>query len=213
MPSDAAREAGVSGRRVSRRDPARPSGRGYLTVGSAAVVRPRAGSSTLALRLSASSRAALLSSGSVTVRLGFVLRAKRSKPVTVSRRVTLTRTGALRGLVADGLPVTVACSTACTQQTQLWITSAVATRLRAPGRNVRGGGRSGLPNGSYVSLGVRTVRRPRATGGIADVTLELPRAVHRRLPRLASAGLRVAGRASGPGTLTRQLGWPLVLAR
>lgn len=210
-----ARATGLSGRRVSRTDPARPRGKGYVTVGSASVVRKRAGSSTLALRLRAPRGAAIRGAGSVTVRLGFVLRGKRSRQVTVSRRVTLVRRGALRRLAADGLPVTVACTSACSQRSELYVTGAVATRLRARGRTTRGGGRTGLPRGRYVALGAASASRSlaRADGGIEDVTIALPASVRRRLPRLASAGVRVAARAGGPGTPTRTLGWPLVLAR
>jgi hypothetical protein len=203
---------GMAGRRVSSRDPARPAkSSGYLTVGSGALVRTRAGTGTLALRLRAASRAALRATQSVTVRVGISLHPKGSKPTAVSRLVTLVRAGSLTSLARSGLPASVACSSACSARTVLWIPLASARALRAPGRSVAGGGRSGLPRGRYVSLGTATVSRPR--GGVSDLTLPTPRTVRARLPRMRGLSLRTVARVSGPGTPASSLGWPLALPR
>jgi hypothetical protein len=212
VPRATARRFGLAGRAVSRRDPTRPSGSGYVTVAGASVARTRAGSPALALKLRASSARAVSATSAVTLRLGVVLTARGSKPATLSRRVTLMRTGALGAVAAHGLPLTVACTSACSQRATLWIPRALVRTLHAPGRSVAGGGRSGLPRGGrYVSLGAASVARRR--GGASDLTLPLPRAVRARLTALARLGVRVVGRASGPGTPARALAWPLVLPR
>ncbi|MCW2951388.1 MAG: hypothetical protein JWQ48_558, partial [Conexibacter sp.] len=204
--------AGLAGRGLSRRDPARPTGSGYVAVASAAVVRTRGGSGTLALRLRGTSAGVVARTRAVTLRLGLVLTAHGSKPTAVARRVTLVRAGALKALAANGLPATVLCSSACSGRTDLWVTRAVAVGLHAPGRSVAGSSRTGLPRGGrYVSLGSAPLARTR--GGVSDLTLAVPRAVRTALVRLTAAGLRGTSVIRGPGTPASALSWPLRLPR
>jgi hypothetical protein len=212
LPRAQALAAGLAGRGLSRRDPARPTGSGYLVVASGSVVRSRAGSGTLALRLRASSANVVARTRAVTLRLGLVLTAHGSKPTAVARRVTLVRSGALKALAAKGLPTTLVCSSACSGRTNLWVARAVAIGLHARGGSVAGGSRTGLPHGGrYVSLGSAPLARTR--GGATDLTLPVQRAVRARLVRLTAAGLRGAGVIRGPGTPDRALSWPLTLPR
>ncbi|WP_304718914.1 hypothetical protein [Conexibacter sp. CPCC 206217] len=213
MPRTTAARAGIAGRGLSKSDPARPAGKAssYLVVGGAKLVRTRAGSGALALRLRAGSASALSATRSVGVRIGFTLRPKNSKPTAVSRPVTLVRAGALAALAAKGLPATVACASACSTRTALWVPQTSARALRAPGRSVAGGRRTGLPNGRYVSLGSATVTR--RSGGASDLTLVTPRAIRGRLPRLPGLSVRAVARISGPGTPASMLSWPLALPR
>jgi hypothetical protein len=212
MPRAAAARAGVAGRGVARSDPARPAGSSnYLVVGGAKLVRTRAGTGALALRLRASSSAALNATRSLNVRIGLTLRPKNSKPTAVSRPVALVRSGSLASLASRGLPASVACSSACTARAALWVGQTTARSLKAPGRSVAGGGRTGLPRGRYVSLGTATVTRPR--GGASDVVLATPRTVRTRLPRLSALSLRTVARVDGPGTPVSAISWPLALPR
>ena len=129
----------------------------------------------------------------------------------VRRTIALVRAGALRSLAKHGLPATLACSSACSADGGLWVTSSLARGLRAHGRSVRGG-QQGLPRGTrYVPLGIAAARRTRA--GAVDFTLPVGTAVRGRLPRLTSAAARITALAGGPGTDPRSLGWPLVLPR
>lgn len=208
----AARAVGLRARRVSRTDPARPRGRGYVTVASGRLVRARGGSRQLTLRLDAPAGAQVRAASSLTVRLGLVVRGKRTRPVAVSRRVTLQRGGGLRRLAAGGLPVTVACTSACDVAPRLWVADGVARRLGDRGRRVAGRRGNGLPRGRYALLG-RTAAR-RARNGVADLVVPVrSRPARQRLPRLGAAGIRITARAAGPGTPARQLSWPLHLAR
>lgn len=213
VPRSVARSAGLAGRSVTKNDPARPAGaQNYLVVGGAKVVRTRTGTATLALRLRASSASALSRTAAVGVRVGISLHPAGSKPTQVSSPVSLVRSGALSALAARGLPAAVACSSPCTARTAAWVPAAVASRLRAPGRSVAGGGTSGLPGGSrYVALGTSSVTRTRA--GVSNVTVVVPRAVHKPLRRISGLGLRAVARTSGPGTPAGTLSWPLQLPR
>jgi len=208
LPRRQAAAAGLAAKRVSRSDPARPRG-DYVVVAGTSLTRKRAGSAGLALKLRVGS--AGLRTSTVTARLGLVLRPLGSKPTVVSRLVTLARSGPLRGVAARGLPVTVACSSACSAPVALWVTQPLARSLRAPGQAVGGSTRNGLPRGSYVALGRLTVRRSR--GGGSDPSVKVPASVRSRLGLRGSAGLRVTAKTSGPGTSARWLSWPLTLPR
>ncbi|MBB4662792.1 hypothetical protein [Conexibacter arvalis] len=209
MPRRAAIAAGFVRKRVSRSDPARPRGGDYVVVAGKSLTRKRGGSASLALKVRTGSGGARVSSAEV--RVGLVLRPQGSKATVVSRRVTLARSGPLRSVAARGLPVTVACSSACSAPVALWAPQSLARSLRVPGRAVAGSRRNGLPRGRYVALGRTTIRRTR--GGGSDPSLTVPRAVRSRLSVRASAGLRVTAKASGPGTPARWLSWPLTLPR
>ena len=212
-PAATASAAGLAGRKVSRRDPGRPRGKGYVTVATSAVVRRRAGSFALALRLRAAPGRSLRNTSSLGLRVGLALTPKGSKPTAVSAGVRLVRSGALRALAADGLPATLACSSACSGRAVLWVPSAIARRVRAPGRSVAGGGRTGLPRGGrYVALGSKPITRTKS--GATHVVLPVPARVGKRVTRLPrAASVRVVGLASGPGTAASTLGWPLLLPR
>jgi hypothetical protein len=76
--------------------------------------RPRAGRFSLRLRPRDSAAAALAARTSARATLTLALRARGAgKTVVVRRTVTLVRAGALRSLRGRGLPVTLACSSAC----------------------------------------------------------------------------------------------------
>jgi hypothetical protein len=125
--------------------------------------------------------------------------------------VTLLRAGALRSLAKRGLPLSLACTSACSASGDLWATQALARQLRAPGRGVRGGS-GGLPRGtSYVTLATRSATRVGAGG--SDLSLRPGRAPRTRLVGLASAALRVTALTGGPGTDPRALSLPLLLPR
>jgi hypothetical protein len=208
LPRAQAAAAGLSGKRVAASDPGRPRGGDYVEIAGASLTRTRAGGGGLALRVrSTGGRTA----STVTARLGIVLRPQGSKATVVSRLVTLSRSGPLRGVASRGLPVTLACSSACSAPLTLWAPQTLARSLRAPGPAVAGSTRNGLPRGRYVALGRATVRRTR--GGGSDPSLAVPRAVRARLGARASAGLRVTARAEGPGTAASWLAWPLTLSR
>lgn len=209
MPRSQAAAAGLTGKRVSSSDPARPRGGDYVVVAGSSLTRKRGGSAGLALKPRAGSSG--LRTSTVTARLGVVLRPQGSKATVVSRLVTLARSGPLRGVASRGLPVTVACSSACDAPVALWVPQALARSLRAPGSAVAGSTRNGLPRGRYVALGRFTVRRTR--GGGSDPSLTVPRTVRSRLGARGSAALRVTAKASGPGTPARWLSWPLTLPR
>jgi hypothetical protein len=213
MPRAAAQEAGLAFRSVSRRDPARPRGAGYVVVGGGKLVRPRAGSGALALRVRAASNGALAATTSVAVRAGFTLSPKGAKPTAVSRAVTLLRRGALRALPARGLPVTVACSSPCAARTALYVSDRGARALRAPGGRVSGTRANGLPRGSYAALAERVSRRTKAGGSDLALTVRLSRASARRLTRLSALDLRVAVRTRGTGSRAAAFSLPLTLPR
>ncbi|HZV72369.1 MAG TPA: hypothetical protein VFF79_01520 [Conexibacter sp.] len=181
------------------------------TLASADLRRTRAGTFTLRLRPRGTAAAALAARSSAAVQLTLVLRARGARPLTVRRTVTLVRTGALAALAKHGLPATLACTSACSASSALWVTADVAHRLHARGRAVVGG-RAGLPRGTrYVSLGAGAPRR--AGAGATDVVLQLGRASRTRLPRLSGAAARVTALAGGPGTDPRTLSLPLALPR
>ncbi len=211
MPRGAAAAAGLTGRGLSQRDPARPKGSGYLVVGGASAKRSRAGAAALALRLRVGSSSALARTRQITVRVGFTLTPKGSKPTAISRTVTLTRGGAVRMLATDGYPVTVACASSCSSRATLYAPAALAKALRLT--TIAGSGSTGLPSGRYAKLGERVVRR--TSGGGTDVTIApaLPRAARTRLARQRSVGLRSVARTRLPGTDPRTVGWPLTLPR
>jgi hypothetical protein len=173
--------------------------------------RPRAGTFGLTLRPSGAAASALGGRSRATARLTLDVRARGSKSLVVRRTVTLVRTGALRSTAARGLPVTVACTSACSARSGLWVARDVARRVRATGRAVAGG-REGLPRGGrYVSLGARAATRSGA--GASDLLLRVYGTPRARLPRLASAAARVTAIVGGPGTDPRALSWPLLLSR
>ncbi|HKG01874.1 MAG TPA: hypothetical protein VKB03_01725 [Conexibacter sp.] len=179
---------------------------------SADVRRTRAGTFVLRLRPRGAAAAALAARSSAVATLTLALRARGAgRSVVVRRPVALMRAGALRALAKHGLPVTLACSSACSASGDLWAPTTLAHRLRAPGRSLRGG-QGGLPRGArYVSLATRTAARTGAGG--ADLALRPGRAPRVHLARLASAGLRITALAGGPGTDARALSLPLTLSR
>ncbi|MDW5596223.1 hypothetical protein VSS74_17880 [Conexibacter stalactiti] len=213
MPRAAAQAAGLAFRSVSRRDPARPRGAGYVVVGGAKLVRPRAGSGALALRVRAASSGALAATSSLAVRAGFTLTPKGSKPTAISRAVTLVRSGPLRGLPERGLPITLACSSPCSARTAMYVSDRSARALRAPGGRVSGTRANGLPRGSYAALGERVVSRTKAGGSDVTIALDLPRAAVRRLTRLSALGLRTSARTRGAGSAAAAYSLPLTLPR
>jgi hypothetical protein len=208
VPRATAAAAGLSGRRLSKRDPARPKG-DYLVVGSAAAKRTRAGDAALALRVRATAAAAR--TRQVTVRVAFTLTPKGSKPTAVSRTVVLTRGGAGRMLATEGYPLTVACASSCSARATLYAPGALAQALRLS--TLAGSGRLGLPRGRYAKLGERVIKR--TSGGGTDVTIEpeLARAARTRLARQSVIALRGVARTRLPGTDPRLVGWPLRLPR
>ncbi len=153
MPRAAAAAAGLTGRGLSKSDPARPQG-DYLVVGGASAKRSRAGAAALALRLRVGSSYRLGRTRLATVRVGFTLTPKGSKPTAVSRTVQLTRGGAGRMLASDGYPVTVACASSCSARATLYAPSALARALRLS--TLAGSGKLGLPRGP-----LREARRAR----------------------------------------------------
>lgn len=187
-------------------------GRGGGLLARVTVARKKAGTFALRLRPQGPRAAALSRSGGVKLRLTLVLDPRGSDPpVTVVRTVTVARSGALRTLAKRGLPVTVACSSACSAQSGLWAPVSLARQLKAKG-DVVPGGRQGLPRGTrYVALGDRGVKR--AGGGGSDFPLTLGRNPRIQLRRLASVAARVTAVVEGPGTAARVLSWPLVLGR
>lgn len=186
-----------------------PGRRGALA--RVAVVRKRAGSFALRLRPRAAAAAALDATTTARPRLTLVLHARNADLVVVTRSVTLARTGALRAIAARGLPVTVACSSACTARGELWVARALAHRLRVKGPAVSGG-HEGLPRGGrYVSLGAKGGARPGA--GASDLALPVGHAARARLPLLTGLAARVTGLVSGPGSRPRAFSWPLALGR
>lgn len=175
------------------------------------VRRPRAGAFGVMLRPRGAAATALARVRSAKAQLTIGLRARGSRPLVVRRTVTLVRAGALRSAAARGLPVTLACTSACSVRSSLWVGRDVARRVRATGRAVPGG-RDGLPRGGrYVSLGARGTARTSA--GASDVRLKVFGTPRARLSRLASAAARVTAIVHGPGTDPRALSWPLVLPR
>lgn len=97
-----------------------PAGRGRGRAGRTTLLaradarRSRAGRFALRLRPRGAAAAALAARSSVHATLTIVLRARGAgRSVVVRRTVTLVRTGALRALGRRGLPVTLACSSAC----------------------------------------------------------------------------------------------------
>lgn len=187
-----------------------PRRRGGL-LARTAVVRKRAGTFALRLRPRGAAAMTLGALAATKPRLTLVLRARGSDPVTVTRTVTLLRDGALAAVAARGLPLTVACSSACSSRGGLWAAEALAHRLGAQGTPVAGG-REGLPRGTrYVSLGA--ARGARRGAGARDLTIPVGRVPRSRLPRLASATVRVAVVANGPGTPDRAFSLPLGLPR
>jgi hypothetical protein len=173
--------------------------------------RTRAGAFALRLRPRGLAASALAVRPSATAELTLALHARGAKrSVVIRRSVTLVRSGALRSVAKRGLPVTLACSSACSASGDLWTTRALAQRLRASGRAVRG--QAGVPRGErYVSLATRPATL-RGAGG-ADLALRPGRTPRVRLAGLASAGLRVIALAGGPGTDPRALSLPLTLPR
>lgn len=208
VPRAAAADAGLTGRGLSKRDPARPKG-DYLVVGGASVKRTRAGAAALALRVRASSAAAR--TRRVTVRVGFTLTPKGSKPTAVSRTVVLTRGGAGRMVATQGYPVTVACASSCSARATLYAPDALARALRLS--TLAGSGKLGLPRGRYAKLGERVIRR--TSGGGTDITIAPPkaRATRTLLARQRVVSLRAVTRTRLPGTAPRLVGWPLRLPR
>lgn len=206
---------GLVGRAVRSSDPGRPRVRvrgGWVVVAGDSVVRGRAGVGELRLRVGVGSAGAFSRASGLVLRVGLVLWEPgllRSRPVAVSRLVTLRRSGALAALGARGLPVTLACSAGCSARTVLWAPASLARALRAPGRAV---GAPGLPRGSYVALGSRalTVR----AGGGSDGSLTLAsRSVRAGIDDRANAAVRIAAVVRGPGTPPRGLSAPLLLPR
>ncbi len=176
-----------------------------------AVVRTRAGAFALRLRPTGSTAAALGATAGARARLTLVVRARGSEPVAVTRTIALVR-GTLRTVAAHGLPVTVACSSACSARSALWVAHALARRIEATGQVVSGG-RQGLPRGArYVSLGTR--RAQRGGAGANDLTLPIGRIPRARLSRLGgTAAVRVTASAGGPDTPDRAFSLPLALSR
>ncbi|MDO8189300.1 hypothetical protein Q5424_24870 [Conexibacter sp. JD483] len=210
VPRSEAASVGLTGRGLSKNDPARPKG-DYLVVGGASAKRSRAGAAELALRLRSGSAARLGRTRQVTVRVGFTLTPKGSKPTAVSRTVVLTRGGAVRLLATQGYPVTVACASSCAARATLYAPAALAKALRLS--TLSGSGRLGLPRGRYAKLGERVVRLAR--GGGYDVSIEpaLPRAARTRLARQGVVAVRGVARTRLVGTDPRLVGWPLRLPR
>lgn len=211
MPRAAAQEAGLSFRGVSRRDPARPRGSGYVVVGGAKLVRPRAGVGALALRVRAASGRTL---SSATVRVGFTLTPKGSKATAISRTATLTRGGPLRALSTRGVPLSLACSSPCAARTSLYVADRTARSLGLSNGRISGTRANGLPRGSYAPFGERVSRRTK--GGASDLTIVPPRlgrAAARRMARRGSLDLRLATRTRGTGSRAAALSLPLRLPR
>jgi len=93
---------------------ARLDARGLGTLARAEIRRPRAGRFALRLRPRAAAAAALATRSSVHATLTLGLRSRGAgRTVVVKCTVTLVRGGALRSLGRRGLPVTLACSSAC----------------------------------------------------------------------------------------------------
>lgn len=187
-------------------------GPGGGVLAHAAVRRSRAGAFALRLRPAGGAGGLLAGRSSAVARLTLVLEARGSRRATVTRTVALVRAGALAALARHGLPVTLACSTACGARGELWIGAGLARRLRLRATAVRGG-RDGLPRSArWVALAARHAVRGGAGGG--DLVLRLGRGAPRaRLPRLASASLRIVALAAAPDADRRPLAWTLALPR
>ncbi len=153
LPRAEAAAVGLTGRGLSKNDPARPKG-DYLVVGGASAKRTRAGSAALALRVRVGSASRLGRTRQVTVRVGFTLTPKGSKPTAVSRTVVLTRGGAVRMLANDGYPLTLACASSCSARATLYAPGALAQALRLT--TIAGNGRTRPPERS-----LREARRAR----------------------------------------------------
>ncbi len=190
------------------------------TVARASARRRRAGRFGLRLRPRGAAAAALAHAGGggagVGLRLTLVLRVRGSRPLVVRRPVTLLRRGVPAALAAHGLPVTLACASACDASAGLWVPRSLARRLHARGRAVAGG-RDGLPHGArYVRIARRAAHRREA--GASELRLRLGGQPRRRLARAAAhtaggVAIRVTAAAGGPGTDARALTWPLALGR
>jgi hypothetical protein len=104
--------------------------RGVGTLARAEVRRTRAGRFALRLRPRGGPAAVLAARPSAHATLTLALRARGARRTVVLRRtVTLLRSGALRALGHRGLPVTLACSSACSTRG--------ASRSRAGGADLR----------------------------------------------------------------------------
>jgi hypothetical protein len=90
-----------------------PGRRGSLVLARAEVRRTHAGAFALRLRPRGSAAAALAARASARVRLTLVLDVRGAKPVLVRRTIRLVRSGALRSLSKHRLPLTLACTSAC----------------------------------------------------------------------------------------------------
>jgi len=141
-----------------------PLGRGRsLPLALAEVRRPRAGRFVLRLRPRGTAAAALAARSSVRATLTLALRARGAgRTVVVRRTVALVRSGALRALGRRGLPVTLACSSACA--------APGVTRGRAGGGDLR----LPRPRGTLVRVSA-AVGGPGTAARTLALRLALPR--------------------------------------
>jgi len=147
--------------RVSARLDLIPPTRG--TLARVEVRRPRAGRFVLRLRPRGAAATVLADRSIVHATLTLALRARGGdRAVVVRRTVTLVRTGALRALGRRGLPVTLACSSACAAPS--------VSRGHAGGSGLR------LPHGRGTLVRVRAaVGGPGTAPRTLALRLTLPR--------------------------------------
>jgi hypothetical protein len=116
------------------------------TLARSEVRRRSAGRFALRLRPRGPAAAALRGASTATLRLTLVLRARRADPVVVRRTIALVRSGGSRSLAGRGLPVTLACSSACSTRGARRRGAGASDLRRAldRGRRPRGPSRAGV---------------------------------------------------------------------
>lgn len=199
-----ARRLGVHGRAAAPGTPGLPRRGRYVRLSSAAA--GRAGGGSVRVRLGLGSGAQRLArGGSVPARVVSSVATVGAPTLVAGRRVSLRAPPpTLAALGARGLPLALDCSDACSATFTLLLDRTSARRLGVRGRIVRGGGRSGLPRGSYVAVGSVTARR--GAGEPLSPRLRLARSAAGRVTRAHAVRLRVLSAVSGPGTPAVALG-------
>ena len=198
LDASTARRLGVRGRPVGGSTPGLPHRGRYVRLGTASGARARAGTLPLRLRLGGGARR-VARAGSLPARVVSSVATAGAPALVAGRRVRLAA-GALTpgGAAARGLPLALDCSDACTSTSTLLLDRSSARRLGVRGRIVRGGGRSGLPRGSYAVLGTATVRR--TSGGSLSPRVRLWRSAASRVAHAHLLRIRLVTAVGGPGT-------------
>jgi len=193
-----ARRLGVRGRAAAPGTPGLPRHGRYVRLSSTEAGRAGAGSVRVRLGLGSGAQR-LARGGSAPARVVSSVATVGAPTLVAARRVNLgAPPPTLAALGARGLPLALDCSDACSATFTLLLDRTSARRLGVRGRIVRGGGRSGLPRGSYVALGSVTARR--GAGGPLSPRLRLARSAAGRLARAHAVPMRIVSAVSGTGT-------------